>query len=79
MNLIGTELLNSKKILKSIPEDFEAFDGKTGKPPQLGDEFTVLRLEVEKDTRIPCTNPEHAGNGSKFCADCAKKKGKKKK
>jgi biotin synthase-related radical SAM superfamily protein len=26
---------------------------------------------MEKDTRIPCTNPEHAGKGSKFCADCA--------
>jgi hypothetical protein len=26
----------------------------------------------ETDTRIPCTNPEHAGKGSKFCADCAK-------
>lgn len=25
----------------------------------------------EEDTRIPCTNPEHAGKGSKYCADCA--------
>ena len=25
----------------------------------------------EEDTRIPCTNSEHAGKGSKYCADCA--------
>ena len=31
-------------------------------------------MENEIDTRLSCTNPEHAGKGSKFCADCEKQR-----
>jgi hypothetical protein len=31
-------------------------------------------MENETDTRLPCTNLEHAGKGSKYCADCEKKR-----
>jgi hypothetical protein len=46
-----TELLNSKKILKSIPEGYEVFNEETGKKLKIGDEFTTLRAERRQRER----------------------------